>query len=55
MLMHIVINNQCCGAGAARIRIILVEPEPSRDAAPVLTAPNMMFNMESFQKKAKTE
>jgi hypothetical protein len=46
------VRNQCCGAGAARKRIILMEPEPKRDAAPAL---KKMFNMGSFQKPTQTK
>jgi hypothetical protein len=40
---------QCCGArvGAARSRIIFVEPDPQRDAA---RAPNLMFNIDGIVK-----
>jgi hypothetical protein len=43
---------QYCGAEAARNRIILVETEPQRAAAPASapTAANVMFNMYSFEK-----
>jgi hypothetical protein len=51
-------NKQCCGIGAraARIRIILLEPEPKRDAAsaPVDAAsapvPTMVVNFNKFFK-----
>jgi hypothetical protein len=31
-------------------RIILMEPEPQRDAAPALTAPDLMFNIGRLSK-----
>jgi hypothetical protein len=39
--------NQYCGAGAARRRIFLVEPEAKHDAAPAPTAPalNLIFKI----------
>jgi hypothetical protein len=42
---------QCCGAGAAGSRIIVLEPEtePQRDAA---QAPNLMFTMD-YQNRHK--
>jgi hypothetical protein len=46
---------QCCGAGdgAARGRIILVEPEPQRDAAPAPTVlvPTKVFTLKYLYKK----
>jgi hypothetical protein len=41
---------QCCGAGAARCHIILVESELQRDATPPPTAPtpNLLFNMDGL-------
>jgi hypothetical protein len=41
------------GTGA-RSRIISVEPESQRDAAPALTAPNLMFNICRLSKMSQT-
>jgi hypothetical protein len=45
-------HEQCCGAGAARSRIILVEPESQRDtaSAPALTAtaPKLMWTVKNI-------
>jgi hypothetical protein len=45
------LSSTYCRAGAARNRIILVEPELKRDEA--TAAPNVIFNMDSFQKMHK--
>jgi hypothetical protein len=45
-------QKQCCEAGAARSRIILVKPEPQQDAAPAPAStakvPNLMPNLARF-------
>jgi hypothetical protein len=51
MKIHLDCFLQCCGAGATRNRIILVEPEPQRDAAP---APNLVFTINGLPKMSQT-
>jgi hypothetical protein len=47
---------QCCGAKAARIRIILVEPERQLDPALAAAAPalNLMLDMSGLLKMSQT-
>jgi hypothetical protein len=48
--------NQCCGAGAARSCIIMVEQELYRDVDPALMAPapNLITNTDGSLKMSKT-
>jgi hypothetical protein len=55
-IVNISTAGQCCGAGASRSRIILVEPGPQRDAvpAPASTAPKLMFSIVCLSKMSQT-